>query len=130
MKNALILCLGLLLFLLSSCGSPSPSGVAADFAVALNDLDFEKARSLSTPKTHKIISVIETAAAMGQEETLAPKGRPDCTCEEKETMATCQCCYPAAETNEEDDCLPIIVVQKEGTWLVDVSKESLMNAVN
>lgn len=127
MKIVFTLCLGLLL-LLSSCGSSSPDNVAADFSVALNNFNFDQAKTLSTKKTHQLISLIESAASMATDEDKEQpkKGEPSCTCEEKETTADCECCYQG----ETKDCMNLSLVKKDGTWLVDISKENLMEGGN
>lgn len=128
MKIASIVCVVLLL-VLSSCSNSSPDHVAAEFSVALNALDFQKARTLSTKKTHKLINLIENAASLSKEDPEPDKGRPNCTCKEEGEKATCNCCYPKKD-GESEDCLPVTVVKEDGAWLVDLSKESLMNGIN
>lgn len=125
MKLIALLCL---LLVLSSCSSSSPDRIAADFLVALNNLDLEKARATSTKNTHKLISLVETAASLGKEDIDVDRGRPNCTCKEEGEKANCTCCYPR-EAGEDEDCIPVTVLKEDGVWLVDLSKESLMNGI-
>jgi hypothetical protein len=111
-----------LALLCSSCAG-SPDNAANAFMEAVKQGDYEAAKEVSTSDTHKMISLLEMASKLGDQEDLdkLKNTQTNCSCAVEGDKANCDCCEPDAPKKE---CVPLNLVQQEGEWLVDMSKEN------
>lgn len=122
-KNALFLCLVALVFATVGCGDAkkSPEAVAEEFLAALDAKDYDKAKTLSTSGTHQMLDLIKGFAGQMPEEDKKTEPKKVTTCAVEGEKGTCTYCC-----DEEGGESTLAMVQVEGEWKADMSKEALM----
>lgn len=107
------------------CSGDSPEKAAQAFLDAVNAKDFEKAKTLSTEDSHKMIDLIASFAQAGEEEEAEVKKVDVKKCTVDGDKAVCDYCCDAEGKETQ------INLKKEGDkWLADMSKETLFGDEN
>lgn len=105
----------------------TPEQVAINFAKSMNNLDFNKARSLSDSTTAQLINMLQGMASMS-EKPIKSEGNIEeiktAKCNINGEKAICLVC--CIDGNEEE----VELVKIKGKWLVHFSKEDSMNEEN
>lgn len=118
-KNVLFLCLVALMFAAVGCGE-KPETVAENFLTALDNKDFEKAKTFSTEGTHKMLDFL-SGFAKDMPDTPKPEPKKVTKCAVDGDKATCTyCCDDEGGESE------LAMVKVDGKWKADMSKETLM----
>jgi len=127
-------------FFISSCSTTKrinykrPESVSLAFIRAIATLDIDKANKVATKDTKEVLSLLGTMKeGMPEEEKEAIKEEATKELEyikkakcikKSDTKATCTiCCNKEGETTES----PIVLKKVGDKWLVDMSKEQLVN---
>ncbi len=103
----------------------SPEKVAEKFLTALNNEDWETAEKYSTKGTHKLLDMLESFAAMADEEGAPEREKNDFKmegCKEDGDAATCMYCC-----NEEGGSDEVPLLKVDGEWKVNMVKEQSMS---
>jgi hypothetical protein len=123
-KNALFLCLVALVFAAVGCGDKNnPESVAEQFLTALDNKDFDKAKTFSTEETHKMLDLLKGFADQvpAAEDAAKPEAKKITECKVDGDKATCSyCCDEQGASSE------LALIKVNGEWKADMSKETLM----
>ncbi|CAN5340391.1 hypothetical protein BH09BAC1_BH09BAC1_11520 [soil metagenome] len=122
-KNALFLCLVALVFAAVGCGDnkKTPEAVAEEFLTAVDDKDYDKAKTLSTEGTHQMLDLIKGFAGQMPADAKKPEPKKVKECKIEGEKGTCTYCC-----DEQGAESTLAVVQVNGEWKADMSKEALM----
>lgn len=107
------------------CSGDSPEKAAQAFLDAVNAKDFEKAKTLSTEDSHKMIDLIASFAAAGEEEEAEVKKVVVKKCTVTDDKAVCDYCCDAEGKETQ-----INLKKVDEKWLADMSKETLFGDEN
>lgn len=113
LKLAIVAFAGLVL---TSCGGGGPEGVVKEFFAALNSQDYDKAKSLSTDDTDKVIDLMSKAPSGDKKEITKVE------CKTEGDVADCECWAEGEEETEK-----VTVKKVDGAWKVHMSKSDMMN---
>lgn len=121
-KNALFLCLVALVFAAVGCGEKnSPESVAEQFLTAIDNKDFDKAKTFSTDETHKMLDILKGFAEQMPKDAPKPEAKKVTECKLDGDKGTCTyCCDEQGASSE------LAMVKVNGEWKADMSKETLM----
>ncbi len=121
-KNALFLCLVALVFAAVGCGeSSTPESVAENFLTAIDNKDFDKAKTFSTEGTHKMLDLLKGFADQMPADAPKPEAKKVSKCTLDGDKGTCSyCCDEQGGESE------LAMVKVDGVWKADMSKETLM----
>lgn len=123
----------LIVIALGACkGGDKPEKVAKEFLTALNKLDYEKAKTLGTEETGKMIDMIKMFSGNSDEAKLAEnkKKAENVKIEilntemQGDTAAVCQYKVSGIEGQEPKE-EKIDLIKKEGKWLINWKKEGM-----
>lgn len=121
-KHALLLCLVALVFASVGCGDKNtPESVAENFLNAIDAKDFEKAKTYSTDGTHKMLDMIKGFADQMPADAKKPEPKKVSACKIEGEKGTCTYCC-----DEQGGSSELAMVQVNGEWKADMSKETLM----
>lgn len=121
-KHSLLLCLVALVFAAVGCGdSNKPETVAEQFLNAIDSKDFEKAKTLSTEGTHKMLDLLKSFADQMPADAKKPDPKKVSECKVEGDKGTCTYCC-----DEQGGSSELAVVKVDGVWKADMSKETLM----
>lgn len=119
-KNLLSFCLLAVMFAAAGCGA-SPKSAAEDFLTALDNKDFETAKTFSTEGTHKMLDFLKGFADQMPEDTTKAEAKNVTKCVLEGDKGTCTYCC-----DEEGGDSELAMVKIDGEWKADMSKETLM----
>ena len=118
-KLAIILLAGVLL---TSCSNNSPEAVVKQFFSAVENQDFEKARSLATKSSSSVITMMEKAAGLAGDLTDEESNSiTKVECEIEEDKGDCKCFDKEGEKTDN-----VGVKKVDGVWKVHMSKQDMM----
>lgn len=116
---------------LGACGSKNkPDAIAKDFLTALNQMDYDKAKTFGTEETGKMVDMMKafmpTDAAKVEEAKAKAKNLvveiTDTKIEGEKAICTYKISGIEGQEPKEDK---LNLVQKDGKWLVDWKKEGM-----
>jgi len=123
-KNALFLCLVALVFATVGCSEEDKAkSTAEEFLTALDNKDFEKAKTFSSEETHKMLDLLKGFADQmpAAEDSAKPEAKKVTACKLEGEKGTCTyCCDEKGGSSE------LAMVKVNGEWKADMSKETLM----
>jgi hypothetical protein len=122
--NKLLILSAALLFVFGCGGTAkTPEDVALEFAKAMDKGDFKGAKAFGTESTNKMLEMVEPMlASMGDKikEEMGKGKFEKATCEGTGDKKNCKVCC-----DDKGNEMDLVLVQKDGKWLVDMNKESM-----
>lgn len=126
-----------ILFAFGACkkSSNDPAAIAKEYVLAINKMDYEKAKTLSTEETIKFIEMMKAFSNMGGDESKLAEFKKKVekieveilnTDMQNDTMAICKYKVTGIE-NQEPKEESINLVKRNNKWLVHQKKEGLGN---